>query len=276
MSKRILRVFPRRTSDTPTDDMAFVGDPGLFRPPADEVHISVAFKWDAAEAVRLQAAWSDYYRVVKMGGPALDGEGGEFTPGMYLRKGITITTRGCPHRCPWCLVRGPFRELKIQPGNILQDNNFCAASFPHVRSAIRMLNKQPRGAVFRGGLDTRILSQAHVDELAKLRSIRELWFAADTDDRLKGLQGASDLLGPLGLARAKRRCYVLLAFKGESIAKSTARLEAVWDLGFMPFAQLYQPIGERVAYDRQWRDLAAKWSQPKIMKAMHYTGREEA
>ena len=50
---RIVRVFPRRTSATPTDDLAFVGDPPLFLPEADEVHVSCTFTWDRAEARRL-------------------------------------------------------------------------------------------------------------------------------------------------------------------------------------------------------------------------------
>ena len=33
---KIIRVFPRRTSLTPVDDMAFVGNPPMLRPEADE------------------------------------------------------------------------------------------------------------------------------------------------------------------------------------------------------------------------------------------------
>ena len=44
---RIIRVFCRQTSYTPTDDMAFVGPPpGLFIPEHDEIHISCTFTWD--------------------------------------------------------------------------------------------------------------------------------------------------------------------------------------------------------------------------------------
>lgn len=45
-AKRILRVFPDRTSYTPDDDMVCVGFPGLFIPLHDEVHISCVFTWD--------------------------------------------------------------------------------------------------------------------------------------------------------------------------------------------------------------------------------------
>ena len=52
MSKRIIRVFPRRTKATPVDELAIVGrEPGLFDE-ADEVHISVAFTCDIPEWAR--------------------------------------------------------------------------------------------------------------------------------------------------------------------------------------------------------------------------------
>jgi len=104
----IIRVFPRRTSHTPTDGMAFCGNPPMDRPPAKEVHISVAFTWDRPEAEYLRQAWSEYYPIVKVGGPAYDDRGDGFTPGMYLKEGITTCSRGCNSNCPWCDV--PRRE----------------------------------------------------------------------------------------------------------------------------------------------------------------------
>jgi len=54
----LIRVFPRRTKATPTDRLAFVGDPPLpaFRPARNAiaaVHVSCAFTWDMPEARRL-------------------------------------------------------------------------------------------------------------------------------------------------------------------------------------------------------------------------------
>ena len=52
----MIRVFPRRTKWTPDDELAFVGDPPLFRPKERVVNISVTFTWDLPEANRLQRA----------------------------------------------------------------------------------------------------------------------------------------------------------------------------------------------------------------------------
>lgn len=56
---RIARVFPRRTSMTPTDDLAFVDCPPplLAMPEIDEVHVSVAFTWYMPKAERLAEEW---------------------------------------------------------------------------------------------------------------------------------------------------------------------------------------------------------------------------
>lgn len=98
----IIRVFPRRTQMTPVDRYAFVGDPPMIRPDADEVHVSVAFTWDIEKAERLVKAWGQYYPVVKLGGPAIAHSYDEFTPGLYVREGITFTSRGCNNGCSWC------------------------------------------------------------------------------------------------------------------------------------------------------------------------------
>lgn len=58
MANALVRVFPRRTSHTPTDSMAFVGDPPLMRPLANEVHVSCTFSWDVQRAKELQQAWA--------------------------------------------------------------------------------------------------------------------------------------------------------------------------------------------------------------------------
>ena len=79
----VIRVFPRRTALTPTDDMAFVGDPPMMRPEADEVHVSCTFTWDKAKAFRLYEAWGQYYPDVRIGGPAInDNEVNGFVAGM--------------------------------------------------------------------------------------------------------------------------------------------------------------------------------------------------
>lgn len=58
----MIRVFPRKTKWTPDDELAFVGDPPLFRPSDNQaVYISVAFSWDIQEGLRLKKSWKRFY-----------------------------------------------------------------------------------------------------------------------------------------------------------------------------------------------------------------------
>jgi hypothetical protein len=266
---KIVRVFPRRTSYTPTDALAFVGDPPLFRPEADEVHISVCFTWDIEEGYRLYEAWSLYYDNVKIGGPAFGTPCDQFVPDMYVKSGVTFTTRGCNKRCPWCLVperEGRLREIDdFPPGHIVQDNNLLQASRAHLRKVFAMLRSQGRAAVFAGGLDATLLDDWVVEELRSLR-IGEVFLAADTPEALRPLKKAVSKLN--FLSRRQLRCYVLLAFGGETIADAEARLREVWEIGCLPFAQLYQPPDKCIEYSREWKALARAWSRPAAMFAM--------
>lgn len=266
---KILRVFPRRTNCTPTDAMAFVGDPPLWRPEADEVHISLTFTWDRPEAYRLWNAWAAHYGSLKVsiGGPALNYDG-PFTAGLYVKHGVTFTSRGCNNRCPWCLVperEGKFRTIPIMPGHIVQDNNLLQAPKAHIEQVFAMLKSQRRAATFSGGLDATLLSDSIVEGLRGLR-IDQLFLASDTEGAIKPLRKALDKLK--WLPRDKLRCYILIAYGADTVEQARNRLEAVWEAGAMPFAQLYQPSDKYIRYSQEWRGLARIWSRPAAMRAV--------
>lgn len=266
----LVRVFPRRTAYTPDDNLAFVGEPPMWRPPIERVLVSVTFTWDRAEGERLAESWRRFCRDVTIGGPAYGDPGGEFEPGLFIRQGITFTSRGCNNHCPWCPVperEGKWRPIRITPGYVIQDNNFLQAPEPHRRAVYAMLRNERRGAVFAGGLDTRLITDEIAEELRGLR-IGAVFLAADTDAALAPLERALPKLSFLG--REKLRCYVLCGWNGETIAQARARLERVWELGAMPFAQLYQPPeGRKREYGAEWRELARLWSRPALMKLTH-------
>lgn len=266
---RIIRVFPRKTSMTPTDAYTFVGEPQLWRPEAAEVHVSVTFTWDIPGAERLARSWARYYDTVKIGGPAIDGGNGEFVPGFYVRNGVTFTSRGCVRNCPWCLVpkrEGQLKLLPITSGWIVQDNNLLATPRDHQRQVYEMLRAQGRRIFIPGGLDARLVDSWVADQLRTIR-IGEVFLAADTDYSLDALRDAVERLNYL--TRRQLRCYVMIGYNGETIPQATRRLEAVWSIGCLPFAQLYQPPDRYIEYSREWRKLARIWSRPAAMFALH-------
>ncbi len=260
-----IRVFPRRTSLTPTDALAFVGDPPLWRPKAERVSVSCAFTWDKAEAARLAGAWALHYDHVELGGPAYGSPCETFEPGRFIQHGVTFTSRGCNNHCPWCLVpdhEGRLRELPLVPGWIIQDNNLLQCSRDHLNRVFYMLREQRHAAEFRGGIDARLVDDWVADWLRVLR-IKRVFLACDTEGALGPLREAVQRLAFLG--REKLFCYVLIG--RESIGYARARLEAVWRAGCFTFAQLYQPSDEWIVYGHEWRDLARTFSRPAATRA---------
>lgn len=265
--KRTIRVFPRRTSATPDDELVVINDePGLFHE-ADEVHISVTFTWDLPQAERLAKAW-ECVAPVKIGGPATGERSEGFTPGMYIKKGYIITSRGCPNQCWFCSVwrreGSQIRELQVSEGWNVLDDNLLACSDEHIRRVFSMLKKQKmRRAEFTGGFEAKRLKQWHVDLLADLKPA-QVFFAYDTPDDLEPLIEAGKLLQGVGLKiKHPLRAYVLCGYARDTMDAAEKRMYQTIDAGFLPMAMLYRDRdGNR---DKEWMRWQRNWARPAIM-----------
>jgi hypothetical protein len=267
---KIARVFPRRTNATPIDNMAFVGLPDMFVE-ADEIHISVTFTYDLPEADRLEKEWR-HIAPVKIGGPATGQPGANFTPGMYLKMGYVITSRGCPNRCWFCSVwkreGESVRELPITEGWNVLDDNLLACSENHIRKVLTMIKSQRHQAYFTGGLEAARLRLWHVQELKKIKP-KELFFAYDGPEDREPLFEAGKLLLSNGFTRSSNslRAYVLIGYPGDTLEKAEHRLYETMAAGFLPMAMLYRDkSGER---DAIWRSFAWRWSRPAIFSKIY-------
>jgi hypothetical protein len=266
------RVFPRKTSMSPTDQDCYFGYPPFQTPKYDQVHISVCFTWDIPRAQNLAAQWASYGPVT-VGGPAYDDPGDNFTPGLYIREGVTITSRGCPHKCSFCFVparEGKIRELRIHAGNVVQDNNLLACSKQHVLKVFEMLRGQ-RQIHFAGGLEPDRVTDWVVEELRSLR-IAQIWLSYDQPDRKVSLKKAVGKLTPY-FRRNQLRCYVLIGHEGDTAEKAEGRLREAWEIGTLPFAMRYRTAEARwggtfLYKDRAWNELAKLWSTPGITRSI--------
>jgi hypothetical protein len=258
---RVIRVFPRRTNATPTDELAYIGSPTLFSE-ADMVHISVAFSWDLSEAERLEKEWRQI-APVSIGGPATGQRGEEFIPGLYLKKGYVITSRGCPNRCWFCSVwrreGEAIRELPVTEGFNVLDDNLLACSENHIRAVFAMLVKQKRSPLFTGGLESAQLKPWRVEEFARLKPA-EMFFAYDTPDDREPLYEAGKLLKAAGFKICHPlRTYALCGYPGDTFEKAEVRFLDCAKAGFMPMAMLYRDkSGER---DPAWIKFAWPWAR---------------
>jgi len=264
---KIARVFPRKTNASPDDDLAFFGPPPEPYPEVDEVHISVTFSYDRKKARELYKAWEKVSPTIRLGGPAIGDPGVNFTPGLYLKKGYVITSRGCPNNCWFCQVskrEGNIRELPITEGWNLLDSNILACSGDHIEKVFKMLKKQEKTAELTGGLEAKILTDHHVSLLWDLRP-RQMFFAYDTPDDLEPLIEAGKKLRYADFTRSHLRCYVLIGYPKDTISRATERLFQTWTAGFMPMAMLWKnQAGDQ---ETEWRKFQRLWARPMITKA---------
>lgn len=252
---------------SPTDQDAYFGEPDLFTPEYDEIHISVTFTWDTKRAWELAWQW-EHIAPVKIGGIAINGEPTNgFKAGIYLKNGITITSRGCPNRCPFCLVNQNLIELEDFPeGNIVQDNNFLACSRKHREKVFNMLRKQKR-INFSGGLEAKLIDDEVIDQLRNL-NIYQIWTAYDFPKDTKFTELAIKKLRKY-FNRNQTRCYVLIGFNNDNFSYAEERLRRIYEIGGLVFAMLYRD--ENGAYpkpEKEWRRFQRKWTRPAIIKSM--------
>jgi len=263
-NKRIIRVFPTRTAATPDDPLVYVDRKPDLIAEADEVHISVVFSWDLPKAEKLARVWR-CVASTKIGGPATGEHGEGFTPGLYLRHGYTITSRGCPNKCWFCSVwkrDGPIRELPIKDGWNVQDDNLLACSDQHIKSVFEMVRRQKREAVFAGGFEAKRLKDWQVNELANTK-LRSVFFAYDTPDDYDPLREAAKKLIRGGLIVGWSnfcRCFVLVGYPKDTYGLAEKRIQQVIRLGFFPFVMVYRDDVSGSIMARGWESFVKRWN----------------
>jgi len=263
---KVIRVFPRKTNATPDDsDVRINCFPTMFDV-ADEVHISVTFTYDRQRAEILAAAWG-VVAPVKVGGAAYGKPSGEFIPGMYLKDGYTITSRGCPNKCWFCSVwkREPeLIELQIKDGWNVLDDNLLACSNDHINNVFNMLKRQKHRPRFTGGLEAKILKKWHAEKILELKPL-SAYFAYDTPDDLEPLIDAGKIFKNLGYRRMSKFlcCYVLIGYPKDTYELAEKRILQAWDVGFFPMAMLWR--SETGVTTKEWRNFARTWANHCIV-----------
>jgi len=262
---KIIRVFPRRTNATPCDENVIINRMPVLWDEADQIHISVAFTWDIPRVEKLAFMWQSVAPVM-IGGPALNEAGLNFEPGMYLKEGYTITSRGCNNQCWFCSVwkREPgVRELKIKDGWNIMDDNILACSDQHIKDVFEMLKNQKHPISFTGGIEAKLLKPWHVDLFNSIR-MKELFCAYDTPDDYEPLINAGKLFkeANITMKNRKARCYVLIGYPGDSFTGALKRIQQTIDAGFFPFAMLWR--NNKGEFEREWKKFQRQWANPII------------
>lgn len=241
---------------------------------------SVVFSWDIPAAVEaaLDAEKAGLFAVV--GGPAAWANPGAFhgvaevhrqcleiDPILFHNPLATFTTRGCPNRCPWCIVpkiEPEFQEiLNFRPAPVVCDNNFLAASRAHQDRVVHELGLFDH-VDFNQGLDARLFTPEAADLLGHLRVKVRFGFDSPAME--------SVVADALKLARERTSkdlgVYCLIGFN-DTPAEARARLELVRSWGVRPTPMRYQPIDtpEKNSY------VAPGWTEAELRRMMKYYSR---
>lgn len=179
------------------------------------------------------------------------------------RKSFLWFSRGCPRKCPWCVV--PQKEGNIHPvvGRNLNpqteyvvvcDNNFFAS--PEWQEAMEYLRFIQHPVDFQG-IDVRIITNFQAWYLSELKHHKQIKFAwDDPDDERKVLAGIKRLtkyIKPWQLM-----CYVLIGYWQDTEDKDLYRVERLRALGIDPFVM---PYDRNDLYERAF----ARWVNHKAI-----------
>ena len=240
----------------------------------DTLYLSVPFTWLLDEA----KAMAERHRGrVIAGGPAVSLLGAPWaeTPDSCPFDTLamhnpcaTFTTRGCPNCCSFCAVpriEGEFRELPTwRAAPMVCDNNIMAASRSHFERVIDSLLPFPH-CDFNQGLDARLFSPWHADQLVRLRGVK-VRFALDHSSEAGIVADAIETARRAGLREFG--VYVLVGFN-DTLDDALYRLELVRSWGIRPNPMRYQPLDtmERDSY------VGAGWTDYDLRRATRYYSR---
>ena len=158
---------------------------------------------------------------------------------------IGFLTRGCIRKCPWCIV--PKKEGKIcgyraweeikRPDSrkiVFMDNNVLAC-----RHGIEQMESMIGHDIqidFNQGIDARLITPEIAEIIGKLKWIRFIRMACDTEEMLDIVLKSAELLSKYGVKPYRLFVYVLV----QDIPSAEKRVMALRAAGMIPFAQPYR------------------------------------
>ena len=185
-------------------------------------------------------------------------------------------TRGCPNRCPWCVV--PRKEGMIRPHAelsefiadrkeaILMDNNVLASDFG--LSQIEEIVRRGIRVDFNQGLDARIIA-GNPDIarlLARVKWIRYIRMAYDHAVNEEPVMKAIENLKAAGVKPYRMFFYVLI----KDVEDALHRIEQLRSAGVTPFAQPYRDFELNAQPTREQKRLARWCNHKAIFKSVEF------
>jgi hypothetical protein len=185
---------------------------------------------------------------------------------------LGFLTRGCPNKCPWCFV--PHKEGGIKPyadiedfcrhkQAVLMDNNVLASEWG-IKQIEKIIGLGIR-VDFNQGLDARLIDDSVAKLLSRVKWLKPVRLACDTEGQMKYVQRAVEALRWYNTKPMAYSCYVLLR-PGE-IDDAIKRIRFLKGIGVDPFVQPYQPPEGR-EIPKQEKDLARYCDHKAVFKSV--------
>ena len=168
-----------------------------------------------------------------------------------LKESMIFTTRGCPHKCEYCVVRmiePEYCEIKeweqaIEPSKpkiVIFDNNVLRATEKHVKHVFDVLKQSKKWVDINSGFDVFLFKKCHAKMLADIK-IKPIRFAFDKMSQEKPLVKSIEYCKDAGINLDKLRIYVLFNYT-DTVEEARYRADRVIELGCKPFVMNYKPL----------------------------------
>jgi hypothetical protein len=221
------------------------------------LHVSIPFTWNLPTVLGQLQQGSLFYDSVVIGGPAVDlmpdfislpnvGRGSSCL-GVLQRVNpqATRTTKGCPNKCPFCIVpkiEGSLVELDDWPDlPVICDNNLLAASMRHFDRVVDRLMRHG-WACFNQGLDARLLTDYHAMRLVEIADPM-IYLALDNFKHRDNWLCAYDRLRSAGILKRQIRSYALVGYKTDP-GEAWKRCEWVEKYGVLVLPQWFHALDQ--------------------------------
>lgn len=198
----------------------------------------------------------------------------EFDYSIYpkCRKSYLWFSRGCPRKCPWCVVpqkEGPIHTVPLKNLNpngeyiVIQDNNFFANK--DWRFAVKYLLEEAKEPVDFQGVDVRILTEEMCQVLNKLKHYKisnrtgkktkakiKIAWDSPRENLIPKIKQVIRWIKPY-----KLMCYVLIGYSSTE-EEDLYRVETLRGFGIDPFVM---PFDKTELYQRTF----ARWVNDKAI-----------
>lgn len=197
---------------------------------------------------------------------------------------IGYITRGCPNKCPWCVV--PQKEGGIKPYRhwrqlvrtdsnklVLMDNNILSCEYGIAE--LESLIGSGYAIDLNQGMDARLVNDRIANILARLKWIKYIRFSCDQKAQIGAILKTAELLEKHGVKPYRLFIYVLVTKDIDDAAYRVERLREIHNISLYAQAERNEAKGiipnraqlefaQRYVYGRcykkeTWREYCERW-----------------